>query len=956
MEVNKTNSPYILPNNVFYRNNTLPVQAYAPYALPEYQYQHYQYPSYVPNAQTPDINTAMKSQLLPSRTEGYKEIMTFDVPYLNKGKFYKLDNGQNVVIIPKKGPTTIKTFTKVGSFNEEKNRGISHYIEHNLFNGSSQLGANEFVEKVTRMGGKYNAGTNTTNTDYYITSPMHNDGDFEKFIGMHADMLLNPSFTDKMLEKEKGPVISEIQMYEDDPADKAFNLMLRNLFGIKTDYQGLIAGSSKTIANLTRKDVVDYYNEWYRPDNMTTVIVGEVNPDQAIKTISKLFNQKKASSTQNIKEPYSEPVNLTQKPVRADFSSPQVDAVMMSMAFAGPKNNDIKDTIVTQALCTALTGYQNARLTKTLKDFDTVGSVDVNIINPNAKDPQLITVDSTFTPGKEEKGLKSVYSTLQGISEQPITEQEMFIVKNKLKDSYAQISESSTGVANLVGQAINSYGSISAYTEADKIIDQLTPQDIQIAAQKYLDLNKTSIVLVHPEKKSINSDSKIGFGGSSDRFKLNNVKEYDLPNNLRVAINDEPESTRASASLTVQTDKIKAIKPGVAEILSNMLDKGTKNYSEEQLNNIKDTYNLGVSAGADENSLSFTVGCPKDKLPMGLGIIKEILYNPDLTEEKFNKAREEIKVMYSSFQKDPADKAMEVLFPDYSMGVTTGKVLKNIDNVSLQDVKDLHKTIISDSQGKMAIDGSIGKTPGLGQAIFMQLQSGMAFVQKHHPVAALELQPLSQTKIITEAEKRNQADIVQIFKIKDSKNIKDAAAIVLLNEILGGNSQSKLFTDLRESQKLAYRVKSMCSSDGNYGTIRLLIKTTTEDGLKGPTYDNVQKSLNGFKKHINALMTTPVTDTELETAKMEAKTSLVDSAESSLGRVASIKSGYNTLYGKDYYNKMLEAIDELKPQDIQNAANLYLNQPSVISMIASPNTISAMKPYLSSLGKLEEVN
>ena len=957
MEVNKTNLPYIPANNVIYKNNIIPAASYQAYAMPEYQYQHYQYPSYCPTSQTTDINSSMRSQILPPSKEGYREIATFDAPFLGKGKFYKLDNGQNIIIIPKKGPTTIKTFTKVGSFNEEKNRGISHYIEHNLFNGSSKLGPNEFVEKVTGMGGQYNAGTNTTNTNYFIKSPMHKDGDFEKFMEMHSDMLLNPSFTDKMLEKEKGPVISEIQMYEDDPYDKAFNLMVKNLFGIKADYQGLIAGSSKTIANLTRKDVLDYYNEWYRPDNMTTVVVGEVTTGQSIKTISKLFNQKKASPTQKVKEPYCEPLNLTQKPVRTDLKSNHVDTVMLNMAFAGPENNNIKDTVATMALCGALTGYENARLTKTLKKFNTEGSVDVSVINPNAKSPQLITLGSTFSPGKEEEGLKAIYSILQSVVTQPLTPQEMLIIKNKLKDSFTQISESSMGVADLVGQAITEHGSLNAYTNMENEIEKLTPQDIQLAAQKYLNLNRTSIVMIHPENQQIgfSSSSKFGFSSNNDRFKLKNIKEYDLPNNLRVAINDDPYSIRTSASLSLQTDSLQTLKPGVTDILTLMLNKGTKNYSEEQLNNIKDTYNLGVSAGADSDSINLTADCSKEKLPMALGVMKEMLYNPDFSVEKFNKAKEEIKVQYSSLPKDPSDKALEVLFPDNSWGNTSKKVLENLDKVTLQDIRDLHNQIVRNSQGQISIDGPISKTPGLGQAVFMQLQSGMGFAQKHHSVNVPESPKLAETRVITESEPRNQADIVQIFKIKESKNIKDNAALTVLNEILGGNSQSRLFTDLRESQKLAYKVKSHYLTDGNYGIMKLLIKTTTEDDLKGPTHENVKKSLDGFKKHINSLMTTSVSNQELDTAKMEAKTHFINNTESSLGRASRIQSGYNTLYGADYHNKMLDAIDSLTPQEIKNAVAIYLNQPSVISMIASPDTIKDMNPYLSSLGKVEEV-
>jgi len=960
MEVNNPSLVYTQPQAPVNQINTRLAET-GQKIVPNYQYQYYQYPVYSHKNQAADINSSMKSQILSSTLEGFKKIQTFKAPYLAEGSVYQLDNGQKVVIIPKKGPTTIKTFVKVGSFNEAKNRGISHYIEHNLFNGSSELKPNEFVEKVVSMGGQYNASTNTTATDYFIKSPMHKEKDFETFMKMHADMLQSPLFTDKMLEKEKGPVISEIQMYEDDPSDKAFNTMVKNLFNIKADYQGLIAGSSKNIANLKKQDVLDYYNEWYRPDNMTTVIVGEVNTEQTIKTVSKLFNQKKSIPVQD-KSHYYESLQLTQKPVRTDFSSPQTDSVILNMAFAGPENNNLKDTISTLALCTALSGYENARLSKTLKDYNTSGSVDSNVISPKLSDPQLLTLGTTFAPGQEELGLKAVYKALQSMINQPLSQNEMYIVKNKIKDNYTQVSESSMGVANFIGQSVTDHGSLEAYTNMLSEVDKLTPQDIQIAAQKYLDLNRTSIVMVHPQK------NKLGFGAnsptlhisevsaSSDRFKLKNIKEYDLPNNLRVAINDDANSIRTSARLTMQTDKIQTLKPGVSDILSIMLNRGTKSYSEEQLNNIQDQYNLGISAGADNEALSVSFDCSKEKMPTALWLMKEMLYNASLTPEKFDKAKDEIRVQYASVSKDPADKAMEVLFPDDPNGITPKKVLANLDNVKLEDVQNLYNQIINNSQGRMCIDGPISSTPGLGQAIFTQLQSGMSVASKYHQLNQKESVPLAETKVITETEQpRNQADIVQLFKIKESRNIKDTAAITVLNEILGGNSQSRLFTDLRESQKLAYKVKSIYSSDGDYGTIKLLIKTTTEDDLKGPTYDNVKKSLDGFKKHMDGLMTTSVKNEELETAKLEAKTKLIDGTESSFGRTLSLQRGYYSLYGTDYHNKMLDAIDSLTAQDIQNAANLYLAQPSVISMIASPNTINAVKPYLSSIGKVEEV-
>jgi len=950
------NGYQIMPNSKNLSFNSIQGQSVPTLAQPNY---FYNYSVYKPQNSSIDINNSMKSQFLSPTVTGYREIGSFDAPFLDKGKLYKLDNGQNVVIIPKKGPTTIKTFTKVGSFNEAKNRGISHYIEHNLFNGSKNLGPNEFVEKVISMGGQYNASTNTTNTDYYIKSPLHKETDFEQFINMHADMLQNPKFTEPTLDKEKGVVISEIRMYEDDPGDKAFNLMLKNLFGIKANYQGLIAGSSENIANLTKKDVLDYYNEWYRPENMTTVVVGEVDPGSAIKIISKAFNQKKTDSTQTNKKHFYEPIKLTNKPIRADFSSERIDAVMLNMAFAGPQNNNLKDTVATTALCTALTGYENARLNKTLKEFNTAGAIDLNVINPAFEDPQLIGFASSFTPGSEEKGLNAVYSTLHEMKTKPLNNEEMFIVKNKLKDNFTQISESSMGVANIVGQSITGNGSLKAYTDFLKEVEKLSPQDIQAAAQKYLDLNKVSIVMVHPEIKNKtegttgNQSKNLGFQGNTDRFKMTNIKEYSLANNLQVAINDDPSSIRTSAILVLQTDKPIDLKPGVADILSIMMNKGTKNYSEEQLNNIRDKYNLGVSIGTDADSVSIITDCAKEKIPMALVLMKEMLYNADLTPDKFLKAKEELKVQLASIHKNPADRAMEMLFPDHPWGNTTRKVKENIDNVTLNDVKNLYIGLLNQSQGKIAIDGPISKTPGLGQAIFNELQTGIQFNKKFHYVPGQESIKLNQPVVITETEKRNQADIVQIYKIKASKNIQDKAALFILNEILGGNSESRLFTDLRESQKLAYKVKSQYLTDGNYSTLKLLIKTTTEDDIKGPSYQNVQKSLEGFKKHVNNLMTIPVRQKELETAKLAAKTHFLEDTESSLGRSARVMSGYNTVYGVNYHNQLIDAINNTKPEDIQRVAKVFLNQPSVVSLIASPNTLKYSKSYLNTLGKVE---
>ena len=98
-------------------------------------------------------NAALKAIAFSAKPEGYKKIGKFQVPFYNDGHVYELNNGQKVIIIPKPGPVTINTYVKVGSMNEPEDiGGISHYIEHSLFNGSKKLKPGQFMQDIEKIG------------------------------------------------------------------------------------------------------------------------------------------------------------------------------------------------------------------------------------------------------------------------------------------------------------------------------------------------------------------------------------------------------------------------------------------------------------------------------------------------------------------------------------------------------------------------------------------------------------------------------------------------------------------------------------------------------------------------------------------------------------------------------------------------------------------------------------
>ncbi len=914
----------------------------------------------------PNQVAALKNTALANTS--YTKIDVKKIPNVGDANIYKLSNGQKLVILKRTGPTVVRTFVKTGAMNEPDNlRGISHYIEHNLFNGSKNLQPNEFVNKITSMGGTYNAGTGFYSTNYYIKAADKDPQSIAKLLDMHTDMMQNPTFSEKMLEKERGPVISEIQMVRDNPDNMAFNSVLKDLFNIKSTSKSLIAGSVQNIENVKRGDVVDYFNKWYTPDNMTTVVIGDINPDSTASLLASRFN-KKAPALNNNETKLFEPLQVTNKTVRSDLKSSQINSCKVLMGFAGADNNDVKSNIATSALSVLLTGHKNARLTQELKSMNTEAAVFTESIGGKFDDPNVIFVNADFKSGEEEKGLKTLYKVLHETAYIPPSTKEMVIIKNALKNQIEDTSQSAMSISQMIGDSIINTGSISAYSDSLKYIDSLTPQDVQNAAKQFLNLNKTAITMIHPESanqvsftgqtlktektsfngviSSVGSDIKVESPINKD-----NIAELILPNNAFLVMNHDKMTPKTLTSIGLSTQvEYPGYKPGMAEILSEILSYGTAYKSEENFYDLTELNNIDVGAMVSSEGISTIISSKKETLPLALELAKEKFLAPNLNQETLNRAKESLKLDYLSAEKSPLDKGYEELFKGEALGRSKQAIFENLKNITVADIQAFHGYLVNNSSAKIVSTGDFKTSPDLKNMIMDSATYQMPmFKAFNHSASNKTSKPLDKNIVTTQAEGRNQADIVQLFKFNETGNVKDKAAFLLLNEILGGNSNSRLFNDLREKQKLAYRVNSKYSSIDNVGVMKLQIMTTTENGAKGDQFKNVQKSLDGFKKHIQNLKETRVSMAELKSAKAKIKSAILFGAESTFGKNSIVESGLNTAYGIEYTQKLIDEIDKINPVDIQKAANLFFNSKSVISVLAGQKTLDSNKDYLAKL-------
>lgn len=874
-------------------------------------------------------------------------------------KCYKLANGQKVVIVPKDGPTFVKSYVNTGSFNEPDHlRGISHYIEHNLFNGSEDLGDKVFFDEVNKMGANTNASTSFSVTDYYIQSNLLEDTDLETKIQLHAGMLQSPKFLLEKLEKEKNIVNSEINMCVSEDANVGFSQTVKNLYNVKSTSLDLVAGTTDNISALTRDDVVNYFRSNYYPANMVTVITGEVEPEATMNLVSKYFT----ASNNPVNQRHFEKMTPIEKPVRQDIISQktQADNATIMLGFAGPQNNNVKDRIHMQALLYLFGGLDSSRVSKLEKEYGTGVSVCPERLSSRPEDRNMILVETAVPDSKVEPILKDIYSVIHNLAQNPPTEDEMTALKNRLKKNHNEVFESNGAINNYIAtQILNN--SVSHVKEFNKIVEEMTAQDISNLAKKYLDLNKVALTVVHPNsasKESIESNHKlvssVSFTGANKKTPVDvkNVSHYKMNNNIEVIFNDVP-TDNVIFRYTLQTREWTPRKAAVADILSSMMSfAGTKNKTYEQL--LKNSDMLALDDSVHFGQYGFIAGArfSIENAEKSLSHLNERITEPNFSQEEFNAAIERLKDSYNSVEVSPVTKFNKVMLANNPAKFSAKDKLESLDNITLDDVKALYNDTFKNGQGHVVVTGPISSHPELKDIVFNQLAP-------YSQVKPLDIQPeklyqpVEKTLVLTDVNKKNQANIIQGYKFKESENIKDKAAIELLDEILGGSPSSRLFMDLRETRHLAYSVHSERFSVGDMGFFTLNIGTTTENQETGEkTFDNVKKSIDGFNENIQRIMNEKVSPEELETAKKAIKNNILNYVSSTGGKTSNIFNSRYSPYGLDYMNKFYEVLDTITAEDIQAAAKYVFSGKPVYSLTATQATLDANKEYLASLGEL----
>jgi len=956
-------SPFFLPKQ---QANWIVPQNFIPTNQPQYVQNPYEASFYNQNIVYPYV------QINSPNNQNYIKLGEIMAPNGEITHMYRLNNGHEIAIMPRKGEkTVVKTFVDAGSMNEtDEKRGVQHTNEHGLFKGSSKLKDGDVFKLTGQMGAYTNASTDYAEINYYITAPYMGEEELKKTIEIQADMIYNPTFDEAAMESEKGPICSEISMINDSPSTRAFDKVVRNLFQINSTSENMVAGSIETVQGLTKEDMHNYHQTYYAPENLHTVIIS----DDSI-PVERIIQY----AAQNFKPVYEydkkipvrkETLTPIQASKREDIISSKTNSTGVYLAFAGPRPDNSREFIIGKMLDYYIGMCSTSDLKNNLEQIDASYASTFQKVGLNQHDPYALIGIIEANPNDEQKALDIFYDAISKLQTTPLSDEDMLAMQNYFKKNIEYIMSDSEDACELLGTSMRN-NSLETFTNYSQLVASVTKQDIMNYASKYYDLNKASIVVVHPSsvtKEDIKKNyaqskysahnlqkqnaNQISFTGIN-QISTKNAKEYKLMNNTHLVLN-KTNSNLCVFNWNINTPPVKPKNPNAPAVLKYMFKKGSEYRNQNEVERYKELNGIDANIFVNGRSIEISADCLPENVSKTLGLINELMYHPKLTQSDFEAGKKYVKSMLLASQKNAYANSLDRNYPGYFP--TEEKMLKSIDELTLQDVKDFYQELLKNGSSSFVATLPSDRYPNLENEVIAHQSTKNIVFKENTPKLAQIFKANPYPNVIYDTDDLNQAQIYQSYRFPLSGNIEDETKFELIHTILGGSSSARLFSDLREKQNLAYSVSSNIQSFGNTGILTMQILTTTDNKEAGvESFDNVQKSLDGFKKHVDLLKNEYVTDEELASAKMRLKQKIIGQCQNPLTETDLLAMNVLEPYGIKRIDKYIEAIDKITKEDIKQAANFIFSFNPTTSILASPDTINSQLPYLKTLGALEQV-
>ncbi|GGF51225.1 peptidase M16 [Echinicola rosea] len=415
----------------------------------------------------------------------------------NEIEFHEFDLENGLHVIMHKDNTTPIVVTSVlyhvGSKNEDPERtGFAHFFEHLLFEGSENIGRGEYMKKIQSEGGTLNAFTSNDITYYYETLPSNK---LELALYMESERMLHAKIDQVGVDTQREVVKEEKrQRYDNQPYGTILPETLKRAYA-KHPYQWAPIGSLDHLNAATLEEFMDFYNQFYVPNNATLTIAGDIDYDQTKAWVEKYFSEIPKGEKDIYRPNITEPAK-TEETRDIIYDNIQIPAVIQ--AYNLPPKKD-PDSYAMDMLSTYLTGGNSSLMTKELVDKQQK-ALAVAAIPLDLEDGGIFIMYGITNMGVQAEELETeIDKLIKQVQEEGVSERDFEKLQNIIENDVVSSNSTLSGIAQSLSQSYVFFGETGHINEVLEKYRAVSREDLKRVANKYLTLDGRVVLYYLPK-------------------------------------------------------------------------------------------------------------------------------------------------------------------------------------------------------------------------------------------------------------------------------------------------------------------------------------------------------------------------------------------------------------------------------------------------------------------------
>jgi zinc protease len=752
---------------------------------------------------------------------------------------------------------SLQAWVRTGSIHEGEwlGAGLSHFLEHMLFKGTSRRNAGEIARTVQSAGGYVNAYTSFDRTVYWIDTPASG---FETCLDVLCDVVADSQLPEEEFAKEAEVIRREFAMGDDNPDQVLSKLLFRTAFA-ENPCRHPVIGHLDLFNQLTRDELATYYHRQYSPDNIFIVIVGDVDTDRTRDLVAGHLGSLTRRRRRHHEVIPAEPRQLGRRETHQEFPT---ELSRSEIAWHIPDVSH-PDMPVLDILATIAGGGRSSRLYREVRERRGLAhSVSAYAYTPAHAGLFIVSADTE--PERRDEALAASLGCLRRLAVEGTDPEELETAMRQSLSTQFRTLVTMNGQASDLGSNWILTRNLDFTRDYVAATQRVTRDDVTDAVRRYLLEDAMTVVSLNPPS----AERAIKAPAATRRDLADAVRRVELKNGLTLLLLPDDRVPLVTTYATFRGGMLSATPQtaGIGPLLCRLLTKDTRRRTSEEVSRVVESVGGSIGAGSGRNTFHVSAGVMRPDVALAIELVGDALLEPALLDDTLEREKRFQIASIKAEEDRPFNVALQALReslfgPDHPYGLRPSGTRESVKGLQRDQLSALLGDSVVGRNGVISVFGDIDADQAedlLRKRFETSLPAGhRAFAEGR---TAFEF-PAIDTRPLELFHEKEQAVLLIGFRT-DGIGSPDRAALDLLDEACS-DMASRVFIRIREELGLAYSVGATQLVGLDTGLFVFYVATSPEqldlvqaelideiellrkEGLEGEEFDRAKSSFLG---------------------------------------------------------------------------------------------------------------